>query len=174
MGSHGGPLAPFDLLGPETRLLEEAQLRQMSPVQLAFIGDSVYELHARTLLAWPVTRPHDHRTACVEMVRAETQSRLLRRLVSNSGEEGRWALTPDERRLLKKGRNAAGPGPPRLEDKGAYGEASALETLLGYLYLSDRPRLQTLMDELLVLGADTTEHDEDFTVIDWKAGDADL
>ena len=129
-------------------------------MQLAFIGDAVYELHARTLFAWPPKKAQAQRAAAVEMVRAETQSRLLRRLLASA-----WPITDDERVLLRKGRNAAGRGPPRLAS-GAYGEASGLEALLGYLYLTDRPRLEGLLLACSALD-DHTPRPEDGQLIEW-------
>lgn len=157
-----GTHSPFPLLDLNISLLKTADLRQLSPVQLAFIGDAVYELHARTLFSWPLVKPQVHRSAAVQLVRAETQSVLLRRLIISG-----WAITDEERMLLRKGRNSAGPGPPRLSG-GTYGEASALETLLGYLYMSDRPRLQSLLDELLRLGGDGSPRPGDELTINWK------
>jgi len=83
-----------------------------------------------------VLRPPAQRLKAVAIVRAEAQSVLLRRLLRSE-----WPITRTERVLLRRGRNSAGLGPARLPG-GAYGEATALETLLGYLYLSDRARMQ--------------------------------
>jgi ribonuclease-3 family protein len=175
--------------------------QQVTPVQLAFVGDAVYELHARTLFVWPLTPVRAHRAAAVELVRAETQSLHLRRLLAASLATTRPADAADadaeavaadgaadaavaaaaaafvptalERTLLRRGRNASGPGPSRLLDRSAYGEASALETLLGYLYLAnDAPRLQALLDTLLGLAADPPG-DADRSPVDWKALGAD-
>lgn len=195
-------------------------------MQLAFVGDAVYELHARTLFLWPLTTVRAQRTAAVELVRAETQSLHLRRLlapitssmypasstsdiytivdadaaavavadaavgdlagdadVEADAEAGlntatataaavaasTFVPTPAECTLLRRGRNASGPGPGRLLDRSAYGEASALETLLGHLYLSNDPqRLQALLDALLALAA-LPPSDVDSKPVDWKA-----
>ena len=104
-----------------------------------------------------------HRAAAVELVRAEAQSILLRRLLKSS-----WPITDTERSWLRRGRNSAGPGPARLSG-GAYGEASALEALLGALYLSDRERLQGLLDMLVVLSGDGKPQDEDASPVEWQA-----
>jgi ribonuclease-3 family protein len=169
----------------------------VTPVQLAFVGDAVYELHARTLFVWPLTPVRAHRAAAVELVRAETQSLHLRRLLATPLATTRPADAADadavaadgaadaavaaaafvptalERSLLRRGRNASGPGPSRLLDRSAYGEASALETLLGYLYLAnDALRLQALLDTLLGLAADPPG-DSDRSPVDWKALGAD-
>eukprot|EP00613_Pedinella_sp_CCMP2098_P011219 CAMPEP_0171642794 /NCGR_PEP_ID=MMETSP0990-20121206/32219_1 /TAXON_ID=483369 /ORGANISM="non described non described, Strain CCMP2098" /LENGTH=120 /DNA_ID=CAMNT_0012218187 /DNA_START=374 /DNA_END=736 /DNA_ORIENTATION=+ len=115
---------------------------------------------------WPVVKPQVHRSKAVALVRAEAQSVLLRRLLLSA-----WPITSDERGLLRRGRNAAGRGPPRLSG-GAYGEASALETLIGYLYFSDRGRMQELLDFLQVLSDGEAQEGED-AVVDWQAGSED-
>jgi ribonuclease-3 family protein len=161
-GSSSGEdsLGAFPLLSPSHEVLTADQLAKLNPVQLAFIGDAVFELHARTLFAWPPKKAVAQRAAAVEMVRAESQSRLLRRLLAS-----KWPITEHERGLLRKGRNAAGRGPPRLA-RGAYGEASGLEALLGYLYLADRPRLEGLLLACSDLD-DPTPRPEDEVLIEW-------
>ena len=160
----GSPPFPpkFPLLDLQARMLSSEKLMTVTPVQLAYIGDSVYELHARTLFLWPLQPVRKHRDRAVELVRAETQSTLLRRLMGSES----FPLTVTERNVLRRGRNASGTGPPRLPG-GAYGEASALETLLGHLYLSDRPRLQNLLDAMLQLsGLESSEYDG--SPVDWS------
>jgi ribonuclease-3 family protein len=160
-------LGTFQLLSLPHRVLTEDKLRQLNPVQLAFIGDAVYELYARTLYVWPPKKAQAQRSAAVEMVRAESQSRLLRRLLACS-----WQITPFERGLLRKGRNAAGRGPARLAS-GAYGEASGFETLLGYLYLTDRTRLEELLFVCSDL-QDPSPRPEDEQCIDWNIGASEI
>ena len=160
-------LGTFQLLSLPHRVLTEDKLRQLNPVQLAFIGDAVYELYARTLYVWPPKKAQAQRSAAVEMVRAESQSRLLRRLLACS-----WKITHFERGLLRKGRNAAGRGPARLAS-GAYGEASGFETLLGYLYLTDRTRLEELLFVCSDL-QDPSPRPEDEQCIDWKVVESEI
>ena len=115
------------------------------------MGDSVYELHARVVHTWPPKKAENQRKAAVAMVRAETQAVLVRRLL---GGESDWVLTDFEFELLRRGRNSAGRGPVRLaaDKAGYYGEATALETLLGFYYLSDRARTHAFLTHLLELG----------------------
>jgi hypothetical protein len=76
-------------------------------------------------------------------------------------------MTDQEFIFLRKGRNAAGVGPSRLA-RGIYGEATALETLLGFLYLTDRERLQNLLDSLVRLGDESGHLDGDEKPLNWK------
>lgn len=159
-----GSAAPFPLFDTSRSLLGESNARSISPIQLAFIGDAVFELHARVLFAWPTSKAQVHRSSVVKLVRAEAQAVLLRRLILS-----RWPLSALERTLLRQGRNAAGPAPQRLSGS-EYGEATGLETLIGYLYLTDKQRLQALLDQLLLLGGSSHKFTAgDDLPVDWKA-----
>lgn len=111
--------------------------------------DSVYELYSRTVDILPGTnRIQKFHDDAQHMARAETQSQLLRRLFSCSQlSNDIFELTKREIDILKNGRNCSSRGPLRVTHQ-VYGEGSALETLIGYLYLSDRFRLQVVLDKL--------------------------
>jgi ribonuclease III family protein len=53
-------------------------------------------------------------------------------------------LSPEEIRIFKQGRNAATGHPKRIKLE-VYQHATGLETLVGYLYLTDRDRLQEIL-----------------------------
>lgn len=80
------------------------------------------------------------------MAKAETQSEFLRKLflLSDSNEDS-FEFTRKEKDILRNGRNRASRGPLRVSQQ-VYSEGSALETLIGYLYLSDRFRLQEVLN----------------------------
>ncbi len=86
-------------------------------------------------------------------VNAEAQDALYQRLTSNSSP----VLTMEELSVLRWGRNrAAGSTAPKRfagSSSPAYRNASALETLVGWLYLTDPVRLQDVMDVLGLGGA---------------------
>ena len=84
------------------------QLGQLTPQALAYVGDAVFELHARDALLWPPRRMNAYSSEVLELARAEGQFELLKRL------EADFALTDDEREWMRRGRNAAGRGPQRL------------------------------------------------------------
>ena len=116
--------------------LSSNQLQQMSPGALAYLGDAVYELYIRRYYLIPPKRIHAYHHQVVSQVRAETQAHHLDQLIP--------FLTPTELDLLKRGRNAANSRPKRI-DPDTYQRATSLETLIGYLYLSDLPRLMELL-----------------------------
>ncbi len=115
------------------------QLKQLSPVALAYIGDAVYELFVRTQLLLPPKRIADYHSQVVAQVRAETQAAHLQDLEPY--------LTLAEKDILRRGRNAVTNKPRRLDLK-IYQQASSFETLIGDLYLKDPQRLQDLLTKL--------------------------
>ncbi|MFB2835562.1 Mini-ribonuclease 3 [Floridanema evergladense] len=116
-----------------------SEVNQLSPVALAYIGDAVFELYVRSRYLFPTKRIDNYHRQVVCQVRAESQVRHLRSLQPH--------LTEAESEILRRGRNAAGSGPKRLSAK-IYQEASSLETLIGYLYLTDSQRLAQLLAKL--------------------------
>ncbi|WP_353933213.1 ribonuclease III domain-containing protein [Okeanomitos corallinicola TIOX110] len=119
--------------------LSQAQVRQISPSALAYLGDAIYELYVRMFFLWPQQRPEIYHKLVVAQVRAETQALQLRLLTPH--------LRSNELEIIRRGRNAATGRPKRLNPE-IYQQATSLETLVGYLYLTDYPRLQELLQKL--------------------------
>ena len=115
--------------------LSLADVQRISPSALAYLGDAVYELYVRQLLIFPPQRIQSYHQQVVSWVRAESQAKTLDRLLVH--------LSEDELAIVKRGRNAA---PQRLKrvDPEIYQKATALETLVGYLHLTDSDRLMML------------------------------
>ena len=99
-------------------------VRTLSPLTLAFVGDGVYELMVRELLAARANRPSGalHKLS-VKMVCAEAQSTAVTAIAP--------LLTEEETAVYKRGRNAH-----TARTGGSYHRATGLEALFGYLYLS--------------------------------------
>lgn len=116
-----------------------SQLQQLSPAALAYIGDAVYELYIRTRYLMPPKRLQAYHQQVVAQVRAETQAEQLILLQPS--------LSESEKMLVRRGRNAASGRPKRVAPE-VYQQATALEALLGYLYLSDPQRLMQLLSQL--------------------------
>lgn len=116
-----------------------SRIQQVSPASLAYLGDAVYELYIRTCYLLPPTRLKDYHHQVVAQVRAESQANHLRSL--------KPYLTEPEIEILRRGRNAVTGCPQRL-DPATYQQATSLETLMGYLYLTDPQRLTQLLAHL--------------------------
>ncbi|MGF1498830.1 MAG: Mini-ribonuclease 3 [Elainellaceae cyanobacterium] len=119
--------------------LSDGQVHQLSPAALAYIGDAVYELYVRVYFLYPPRRLHTQHIQVVRQVRAESQARHLQRLQPQ--------LTEDELEIVRRGRNAASK-PPKRMDLTLYQQATSFETLVGYLYLTNRERLQHIFKAL--------------------------
>lgn len=116
-----------------------AEIQRLSPVALAYLGDAVYELYIRSRYLLPPKRIESYHRQVVAMVRAESQAQLLRSIEPQ--------LTDTELVILRRGRNAASGGPKRVSPE-IYQQATSLETLMGYLYLTDPERLTQLLAQL--------------------------
>jgi ribonuclease-3 family protein len=115
------------------------RIQQISSASLAYLGDAVYELYIRTHHLLPPKRISDYHHQVVAQVRAESQASHLRSLEPY--------LTDPELEILRRGRNAVTGSPRRLEPK-TYQQATSLETLMGYLYLTNPQRLTQLLAHL--------------------------
>lgn len=119
--------------------LTEAQIKNISPVTLAFVGDAVYTLYVREKL---VTE-HDFTTGTLqklssEEVSAHGQNALLDGILP--------LLTEEETGVFKRGRNAKKPTRSKNATVAEYNNSTGFEALVGYLYLMGRyDRLETLL-----------------------------
>ena len=118
--------------------LTEREVNLYSPLALAFLGDSVYEVLVRKeilLLAnLPVSKLHSLK---ISRVCAAYQAAALEKIMP--------VLDDKEISIVKRGRNATGNTVPKHASAAEYRKATALECLFGYLYLLDR---QDRIDEL--------------------------
>jgi len=101
----------------------------LSPSVLAFVGDAVYGLYVRRHLA-EVNRPSAelHRLS-VEYVKAPAQAKAFAIIEP--------LLTENEIAVFKRGRNFHTSTTPKNATKGEYHTATGLESLFGYLYLTE-------------------------------------
>ena len=77
--------------------MEEREALLLNPLQLAYMGDSVWEMMVRTrLILQRKTVRHMH-SACVESVNAGAQARSLKRILSE--------LSETEKSVVLRGRN---------------------------------------------------------------------
>lgn len=120
-------------------MVPAVSVQQIAPAALAYLGDAVYELYIRCAYLMPPKRLQSYHNQVVAQVRAERQADHLRSLLP--------LLTESELEISKRGRNAV-TGHPKRVDPSLYQQATSLETLIGYLYLTDPPRLAQLLAQL--------------------------
>ncbi len=124
--------------------MSETDVRMVNPLQMAYVGDAVHALFVRTrLFAGGENVGRMHRQAS-RSVSAAAQSHALARLEP--------LLTLQEADIVRRGRNAhAHHAAPKHADPADYSRATALEALLGYLYLSGQTqRLAQLLEAAYV------------------------
>ncbi|KAK4267322.1 hypothetical protein QN277_024117 [Acacia crassicarpa] len=111
---------------------------------LAYIGDCIYELYARRHFLFPPLSIEDYNNRVMALVRCEAQDALLQKLLNSN------FLSEQERDVLRWGKNIGSSKTRTKKRAGSavYNRASSLETLVGYLYLTNVNRLEKLMSEL--------------------------
>ena len=116
------------LTNPLQTPLSPDAARQYSPLALAFLGDSVYEVMVREMLLREGNRPaRELHSQAVAHVRAAYQAPAAGRIAE--------MLTPEEADILRRGRNASGISVPKHATPADYRKATGFECLFGYLYL---------------------------------------
>ncbi len=81
-------------------------------------------------------------------VRAESQAQIIHLLIPH--------LTPPELEVVRKGRNSAS-GKPKRVKLSVYQQATGLEALLGYLYLTDPQRLEQVLSQVSFVRDESTD-----------------
>ncbi|MCC8023635.1 MAG: ribonuclease III [Clostridiales bacterium] len=110
-------------------LTDDCDVKNLSPLTLAFVGDGVYELMVRERLVCEANRPvNDLHRLSVAQVKAAAQKRAADALLP--------VLTGEELAVYKRGRNAKTGHTPKHASEADYHAATGLEALFGYLYLS--------------------------------------
>ena len=118
---------------------EIPEINTLSPLSLAFIGDSVYEMFIRTKILSLGNRPANelHKQA-VKFVKASQQARAAHEIFEN--------LSDEEKEIYKRGRNTNIHTVPKNADMADYRHATALEALIGYLYIKgEKARLECVL-----------------------------
>ncbi len=119
------------------------ELRAISAIGLAHMGDAVYETLVRTWLCvhGKATGKELHR-ATIALVCAQKQAELAQRVLPH--------LTEEELAVYKRGRNANVHAMPRSATPAQYHAATGLECLMGWLYLrGDKERAEQLFRAMM-------------------------
>ena len=127
--------------------MEEVDIQTYSPLALAYIGDSVYDVVIKSLVLnqgnRQVQKLHQDTS---KLVQASTQSLMMRTMQEH--------LTEEEHGVYKRGRNAKSVTPAKNQTLTDYRRATGFEALLGYLYL--KKDFKRLID-LVKIGLDSLE-----------------
>ncbi len=111
--------------------LKKQDIRSYSPLTFAYIGDDVYDLIIRTLLVEQGNRRAEafHQKAS-KLVKAGAQAKVVDVLKED--------LTPEEADVLRRGMNAKPKNKAKNATQEDYQKATALEALMGWLYLTEQ------------------------------------
>lgn len=124
--------------------LHKVDIRTYSPLALAFIGDSVFAVVAKTVVIENGNCQADklHRYSA-HLVRAESQAIMY----------DLWQdlLTEEEALILKRGRNAKSVNTAKNASVQDYRKATGVEALCGYLFLQGN---ETRLCELIRAGVE--------------------
>lgn len=122
-------------------MLTNKKPSQFSPLALAYIGDSVYEVFVRTRIIeeHENLQPNRLHNKTIQYVKAHSQANSINAMLE--------ILTDDETAVYKRGRNAKSNTAPKNADMADYRKATGFEALIGFLYLSEETeRLNELMN----------------------------
>lgn len=108
-------------------ILTAEDIAMLSPLQLAYIGDAVYELMVRTYIIDLNLKVHELHKKAIDYVKAEGQSKIIHKLKEE--------LSEREVRIFKRGRNAKSNTRSKGADMIDYRYSTGFEALIGDLYL---------------------------------------
>ncbi|BBD90921.1 MULTISPECIES: Mini-ribonuclease 3 [Staphylococcus] len=116
-------------------------VKLLNPLTLAYMGDAVLDQHIREYIVLKLqSKPNRLHQVSKQYVSAKSQAQTLERLISDD-----W-FTEEELNVLKRGRNAKSYTKAKNTDIQTYRKSSALEAVIGFLYLDHQ---QTRLEELL-------------------------
>lgn len=123
----------------------EKEARLLNPLQLALIGDAVYELFIRNYILANNLELSAHKIhiKAIGYVKAKSQSIIMHLLEEELAEE--------ESYIFKRGRNAKSATVPKNADVRDYRMATGFEALVGYLHLTGNyERLDYIMKKAIM------------------------
>lgn len=111
--------------------LKKTSPKQLSPLVLAYIGDSIFDLVIKTMIVTKGnTQVNKMNRMASSIVKAESQSKMIGYLEEK--------LTEEEENVYKRGRNAKSYTSAKNASISDYRRATGFEALMGYLYMSGR------------------------------------
>lgn len=130
--------------------MSEIDAKECSPLVLAYIGDCVFDLIIKTMVAGRGNRPvHKLHEETSRYVQASAQSFMMRSMQEH--------LTEEEHAIYRRGRNSRTVSPAKNQSITDYRRATGFEALIGYLYLR---REYERLTELVALGLESMENNE--------------
>ncbi len=114
-------------------MITESDIKQMSPLVFAYMGDAVYEKYIREyVIRQGLCKNGLLHKKSIKYVSAKGQAEILERLEPN--------LTEEELDIVRRGRNSNPHSTAKNADVVVYKYATGFEALLGYLYLTKQEK----------------------------------
>ena len=120
--------------------MNEADVRNLQPLVLAYVGDAIYEAFIRTMLVTgKKANVHVLHKSSVQYVKAKAQADIIHRIHDR--------LSQDEQDIVRRGRNAKSATVPKNADVSDYRYSTGFEALVGFLYLTNNiARLKEILN----------------------------
>lgn len=124
-------------------VMKKEELRTMSPLVFAYIGDALYEIYIRTYIVHKYkVKVNELHKVSTQFVKAAAQAKIVHAI------EGE--LTEEEWKMVKKGRNQKSGSVAKNASITDYKYATGFECLLGYLYLlGETERLEEIISKAI-------------------------
>ncbi len=121
-----------------------------APLELAYLGDSVYETAIRAKLVKESSlSSKEYNIRAFSLVNASAQAKGVKIIEP--------LLSEEEADVLRRGRNAKGGNVPKKATVAEYRAATGLESLMGYLYLAGKTERIAELAEIIVSGIESAE-----------------
>ena len=120
-------------------MLSESDIKQSSPLVLAYMGDAVYEKYIREyVIRQGLCKNGLLHKKSIKYVSAKAQCEILKRIETE--------LTEEELDVVRRGRNSNPHSTAKNADAVEYKYATGFEALIGYLYLTKQEeRLEEIL-----------------------------
>ncbi|MBQ0079365.1 MAG: Mini-ribonuclease 3 [Eubacterium sp.] len=128
--------------------------KKINTTALAYMGDAVYEVAVREhLLEMGLDNVHKLHGLATKFVKASAQSHIIKTIFDE--------LTEEEQLLVKRARNKKPVTMAKNADPLDYRLATAMEALVGYLYLAgDKDRLAWVLDRAIEIIGDSQKKED--------------
>lgn len=111
----------------------------MNGLALAYLGDAYYELEIRKhLINKGYTNVNILHNKAVKYTSSNAQYLIINTLIDEK------IITEEEIKIFKRGRNQSSSGRKNIDPK-IYTHATGFESLIGYLYLNNKKRLDEII-----------------------------
>lgn len=114
-------------------------MTEMHMRNYAYLGDAVWELHIRRQVVLVTQNSKELHKLTTEKVKASYQAELLKFLEA--------FLTDEEQEIARRGRNLPVPI-ARRSNQSEYRQATAFETLVGWWFSHNKPRLEEIFEKI--------------------------